>query len=301
MRDVELQWFGMAFEVAVLKKQGAAFQDFFADIMEAAYPGDFQRVRPYGKKGDYKCDGLFSSQGLVFQVYAPRETKEAPMIAKIKADFAGAMKHWHDEVMKGWIFVHNDGEGLPPGVVKLLEALRREHSHLTIQAWPPSRLREIAMELPYATLVGLLVRPPQPQDFEKLGFEPVAQVLKAIADHRQPPDAPIEPVSPQKLKENKLGPAAAGFLTMGRQRERLVQQFIDRHPDPTLGERIAGAFRSEYLRLRDDRFGPDEIFTRLQVFAGSSTRGGVEHEAAVLTVLSYLFERCDIFEPPAAG
>jgi hypothetical protein len=90
VRDVELEWFGLKVQGAVLTKRGTAFQDFFSDIMEAAHPGDFERVRAYGKKGDLKCDGFLRSQGTVFQVYAPRQMKEAALLKKIATDFEGA-------------------------------------------------------------------------------------------------------------------------------------------------------------------------------------------------------------------
>ena len=71
--------------------------------------------------------------------------------------------------------------------------------------------------------------------------------------------------------------------------------------NPTLGEEIASAFRAEYGRLWRDGLDPNEVFVALQEFTGGSTRGDTEHETAVLAVLSYLFERCDIFEPPPAA
>lgn len=43
---------------------------------------------------------------------------------------------------------------------------------------------------------------------------------------------------------------------------------------------------------------PDLIFSELQKWAGGDELGGVEHQMAVLTVLAYYFERCDIFEEP---
>lgn len=39
-------------------------------------------------------------------------------------------------------------------------------------------------------------------------------------------------------------------------------------------------------------------FSELQSFTSGSTRRDPEHEAAVFAVLSYFFERCDIFEAP---
>ena len=60
------------FEVAFLRRKGDAFQDFFADIMERCYPGDFMRTRPWGKIGDRKNDGYLKSKRRLFQVYYAR-------------------------------------------------------------------------------------------------------------------------------------------------------------------------------------------------------------------------------------
>lgn len=300
VRDVEAEWFQMKVQGRVLTARGAAFQDFFADLMEAAYPGDFERVRAYGKKGDLKCDGFLKSAGQVFQVYAPRETKEAAMVAKVKADFAGAKKAWAGK-MKHWTFVHNDGEGLPPGVVQLLAAIATKHQGIVVDSWPPSRLETVALTIPRATLVSMFGRPPQRHDLEALTFEPVGRVVAAIKGQSLASLDPIAPVSPDKLAANSLSEGVVEYLSMGRRRELLVQDYFDHHPNPTFGEEVAAAFRIEYARLRSDGHSPDEIFAALQAFAGGSTRREAEHEAAVLAVLSYLFERCDIFEAPAAG
>jgi len=298
VRDIELEWFGLKVQGAVLTKRGTAFQDFFADIMEAAHPGDFERVRAYGKKGDLKCDGFLRSLGTVFQVYAPRQMKEAALLKKISVDFDGAKTHWKAE-MRGWTFVHNDPEGLPADVVKTMEALQKNHDSLVIETWGCDRLQTICLDLPRPKLVLTFGRPPARRDFEQLTFAPIAKVLTAI--HGQAPQSldTIEPVSAQKLEANALSVTVADYLRLGRQREHLVQQYFEKHPNPSFGDEVAKVFRDEYLRFKADGLSPDEIFAGLQDFAGGTTRGNVEHEAAVLAVMSYLFERCDIFEPPA--
>jgi hypothetical protein len=297
VRDVEFEWFQMRIDGALSQKRGAAFQDFFAEIMEAAYPGDFERVRAYGNRGDLKCDGLLRSSGTVFQVYAPRYQKVALLLRKIGQDFAGAKEHWAN-TMRAWTFVHNDPEGLPADVVRAVVALEQENPGIAIETWACDRLKSVCVALPRLKLVGLFGRPPSRQDFERLTFEPIAKVLVAI--HGQPPQAldSIQPVSPEKLEANSLNANVADYLRLGRQREHLVQQYFEKHPNPTFGDEVAAAFRGEYLRLKADGLAPDDVFASLQDFAGGTTRGGVEHEAAVLAVLSYLFERCDIFEPP---
>ena len=54
--------------------------------------------------------------------------------------------------------------------------------------------------------------------------------------------------------------------------------------------------RSEYLTVVEKYGPPDEIFAYLQQYAGSGTEP--KRQGAALAVLSYFFERCDIFEDP---
>ena len=62
-------------------------------------------------------------------------------------------------------------------------------------------------------------------------------------------------------------------------------------------DRAAQAFRTKYLELKAEGVLPDKIFFRLHVFARGSLGQEPRLEAAVLSVLAYLFEECDIFEP----
>ena len=43
---------------------------------------------------------------------------------------------------------------------------------------------------------------------------------------------------------------------------------------------------------------PNQIFSELQAWVGGDQLGTTEHQMAVLTVLAYYYERCDIIEEP---
>lgn len=71
---------------------------------------------------------------------------------------------------------------------------------------------------------------------------------------------------------------------------------LNDHPNPTYEDEIASAFKNEYKTYKMLGVDPDTIFCKLQEFTGGSERGTPADEAAVLAVLAYLFEQCDIFE-----
>ncbi len=59
------------------------------------------------------------------------------------------------------------------------------------------------------------------------------------------------------------------------------------------------ALGSDFEAVRPYGSKPDGIFTHLQHYAGAG--GEPRQQNAALAVLSYFFERCDIFEDPEYG
>jgi hypothetical protein len=297
VKDADIVWFHIKFQNTILTRHGAAFQDFFSDLMEAAYPNDFRRVRPYGNEGDLKCDGFVPSSGTVFQVYSPRSTQESVLIKKVGDDLDGARNQWKG-LMRRWVFVHNDPDGLPPRLVQELELQRKrpENQETAIDAWSVTSLWSEAQRIPRESLVALLGPPPQHSDFETLSFEAIGKLLRTIRAEVDEKLEPIAPVSPEKAAANRLGAAAVDYLELGRSRAVIVERYLNREPDPTLGEQVAARFHEEYVRLRNHGYGPDEIFVRLQDLAGGAKRQDPQGEAAIWVVMAYLFDHCDIFE-----
>ncbi|RYH16672.1 MAG: hypothetical protein EON54_28165, partial [Alcaligenaceae bacterium] len=92
------------------------------------------------------------------------------------------------------------------------------------------------------------------------------------------------------------------FLKIGMQKSQLVMQFFNTWNNPVYGEQIASAFKSQYVALKDATppLHPDEIFGRLEAWAGGMANMTPTHKAAVLAVMAYLFDRCEIFEDAQA-
>jgi hypothetical protein len=294
LEDTQRIFYGLKFELAFLREKGKAFEILFARIMSHAFEGDFERVRAYGPKGDLKCDGFRVSDGTVFQCYAPDSMKLSELIDKVDQDFQGAVVHWGAR-MRRWEFVHNDDRGLPAQAVQKLDDLRAANPTIEIAVFGEAEMRNVVMGLELHQLEDLFGAVPSQRTLERLDFASVRPVLMAI--QRRQPDAepPIGAPSPLKLQSNKLSADTAALLRHGRRREKLVQDFFDDWPDPSFGEDIAQAFRTRYKSLKAAGLAPDQIFCQLQSFAGGMD-GEPSHQGAVLAVLSYFFERCDIFE-----
>jgi hypothetical protein len=286
------------FRLAFHTQKGTAFQDWFVRLAGHAFGADFEEVRPYGPYGDLKCDGRRISSGSVFQCYAPEAMKEADLIAKIDEDFHGARAHWGSN-MQEWVFVHNDGRGLPPNAVQHLDALRKAHAPLQISTWSEPELLALSMGLDLSSLQALFGFVASIAIVDRLVLSDLMPIIDALQRQDSPANPPLTPPSPEKLEKNALSEESGLFLRIGRRKSNLVDTFFRKSPRPDLGERIAEAFRTRYAELKALDLPADTIFKHLQDYAGFN--GEPKRQGAALAVLAYFFDSCDIFEDPVAS
>ncbi len=297
MDDVQTAFYGLRFRVAFLEKKGTEFQDWFVRLAGLAFGSDFEAVRAYGPSGDLKCDGYRVSTGTVFQSYAPYEMKEAPLNTKIEEDFVGAYENWDN--MAEWVLVHNDHRGLPPSSIQLLEHLREDYPAVKINVWTEAPLRQLIDRLSLTELQSLFGFAPSKPGLETLAMDDLQPVIRQLQSMDPKPGAePLTPPSVDKLEKNQLSTEAAELLRVGRRKEALVEAWFMKDRQADRGEQIAEAFRLRYAQLKESNQSPDQILGHLQQYAGMG--GNPRQQTAVLAVLSYFFERCDIFDDPEA-
>lgn len=293
MDDIQTAFYQLRFRVAFLEKKGNEFQDWFVSLAGYAFGSDFEAVRPYGKRGDLKSDGRRKSTGTVFQCYAPYLTTDRKLNAKINEDFRGAYANW--DKMKIWVMVHNDTRGLPPETVKLLDRLRLDHPNVKLEIWTEPELQRLTIDLPLNSLQALFGYAPSKTGLETLMLSDLKPVIDSLkATDPIPGQEPLTPPSVHKLTKNSLSADSAELLRLGRRKESLVDTWFTRAPNVDLGERIAEAFRRRYAELKNADRSADQIFMHLQQYAGAE--GEPAQQNAALAVISYFFERCDIFE-----
>lgn len=289
-------WYDVKFENEFLRAKGNAFQAVFERLMSAAYRADFLACRPWGNEGDRKNDGFLKSERRLFQVYAPNEMEAAKAITKITQDFDGALVHWRAH-FDNWVFVHNAIEGLPPHVHKLLLDFEQANPGVRLEPWGLDELRDVFRRLSVEDKASWFGFAPTAETKATLGFGDLQIVLERLTTLPPPPMAGVRAVPMGKIEANSLSESVARLLKEGMVKSSLISEFFSKWHDESLGERLAVTFQSEYLRLRELHL-PNRVFAELQTWAGGDRRGTPEHELAVLTVIAYYFERCDIFEEP---
>lgn len=291
-------YYEQKFENAFLRAKGDEFQTFFERLMGLAYKADFIACRPWGNIGDRKNDGFLKSERRLFQVYAPNDMEATKAIAKITEDFEGAKVHWGKHFDK-WSFVHNATDGLPPHVHTLLLDFEDANAGVALETWGLEELRLVFRRLSIGDLTSWLGHAPTEETKANLGFKDLQVVLESLGGKAAPSAANVKAVPPGKIEANDLSESVVILIKSGMTKTPLLSAFLDTWHDETMGERLAVAFRTEYESLRGTMH-PNQIFNQLQAWVGGSDRGTAEHEMAVLTVLAYYFERCDIFEEPKA-
>lgn len=297
MDQITRSHYELTYEVNFLKQKGNSFQDFFYNIMELRYPCDFNSVRTWGNQGDQKCDGYLTTQGTIFQVYAPNEMEATKAIKKIDEDFHGAKEHWKER-MKSWIFIHNSAIGLSAEVLKKIIDLRTANPTIQIKTWGSSELHDIVFSLDPEQMLRLFGPAPTNATMNNLGYDEIQTVLKEVIIGEPNDDADLTPVSVEKLHFNEISTDVENLIRGGMRKSYLVQQYFEQCYDPGFGEKNATAFKKRYLDLKSAGLSPNLIFKQLQEFVGGSCRRGPESESAILAVLAYFFEQCDIYERP---
>ena len=286
------------FTIAFLKAKGDAFQGFFETLMFKAHPNDFLACRPWGKVGDRKNDGYLPSARVLFQSYAPNEMGAAEATKKIKEDFEGAKHHW-EKYFDEWTFVHNAPDGrLGPHIIETLAKLMQDNPNIRIGHCGYEEMLAKFRQLSLQDLESWFGPSLTMEANVNLGFSDLAAVLTHISVTPLPTASEVKDVSRGKIEANLLSQAVADFLKLGMQKSPLVAQFFSNWKNPTYGEQIAQAFKSQYTGLRDGvpPLHPDEIFGRLEAWAAGTANTTPTHKAAVLAVMAYLFDKCEIFE-----
>ena len=290
------------FRIAFLESKGDSFQRLFEKLMSKAHPNDFMACRPWGNVGDRKNDGYLPSARVLYQSYAPNELTAAEAIKKITEDFGGAREHW-EKYFDEWTFVHNAQDGrLGPHIIEALAKLGQDNPKIKIGHCGYEEMLAKFRQLSLQDLESWFGPSLTMEANVNLGFGDLVAVLTHISITPVPTASEVKDVSRGKIEANLLSQAVSDFLKIGMQKSTLVAQFFNNWKNPTYGEQIAQAFKSEYVTLRDQTpaLHPDEIFGRLETWAGGTANTTPTHKAAVLAVMAYLFDKCEIFEDAEA-
>jgi len=134
-------------------------------------------------------------------------------------------------------------------------------------------------------------------------YEELEVVCKVIANASIPPQQlgvdlalPLQ----QKISLNQLGPSSVQRITDGLSQTARIADFItfQNTLSPSFGRSLVARFKGDYYSVIADGLEPDEVFDYLveTAYENAGPRDTPRVRAAALSVISYLFEICEIFE-----
>lgn len=150
MKKLDKNYLALQFRNHIRSKNGLEFQNFFENIMEKADPS-FDKVKPYGNKGDSGNDGYTNESGVFYQVYAPKvpSINEAKAAKKLRDDFQKLKKGWNQiSTIQEYYFVFNDKyEGTVQHIEQALSDLRKNNRKVKFKKLLAKDLERIFFDL----------------------------------------------------------------------------------------------------------------------------------------------------------
>lgn len=282
---------------AILEREGTPFEQWFCELAQRAWGGDFEPVRAQGRMGDLKCDGHRRSTGTIFQCYAPRNLNNSSLTSKIGDDFIGAKAVWGDR-MKGWTLVINDREGLHAEAKSKTETLREDNEAIDIQTMGPIELEQLALSLPadqLGDLCGMHLSPAEARTL-RISFEAIDTVVGQLSGSNPMPSVDgLSVPAATKAEHNDLDGEIREFLRRGEQWTNRVAQYFRETGRVESGEKISTKFGEDYRCMKALGHDANRIFFEFIELCGGLRRPEAER-VAVLAVITYFFNSCDIFE-----
>lgn len=137
------------------------------------------------------------------------------------------------------------------------------------------------------------------KEMPSLHFEELEILTKNMIETNISFDGKYDIITPrEKINKNGLSNEITFLITLGLSKSREVSEFIQRYStiDQTFPNKLKKGFVTEYERLRfNEGLLGDDLFRELHNFA-SMGKIDFKWQCAGLAVLTYLFERCEVFE-----
>ena len=133
-------------------------------------------------------------------------------------------------------------------------------------------------------------------EFNFWELQTVTQDLAGVAATSDDVSVSLTPLR-EKMALNELGERSESMFHIGLLRVHHVASYIQEMSgvSSTFVDGLKHGFIAEYDRLRGEGLLGDQLFESLEDFAAQG-RADLKHRSASLSVLVYLFERCEIFE-----
>ena len=292
----------LQFRCKVLESSGSSFQELFSSVMQQANP-NFVKVKPQGAWGDRKNDGFDPTTGTFYQVYAPENLSatEPKAISKLHEDFEGLKTFWPAAgyEVKHFYYVLNDKyTGVGPAILKNIKELEYNSDGISVGVFTAANLQQIFESLSLEKAANVVGFPP-PADTSQLSLDVLHAVIQHIMDSKPAPLDAVIPHDPDMLRKidfNGLSETISSKMLVALVNVNVIDDYFNNNNN-FLRDELRDRFSTYYAEAAQQSGNPDEIFMSIynRALPKSPTKA---HADAVMTLMAYYFECCDIFKTP---
>lgn len=294
------------FHNKILRSDAQAYEDLFVWVLGYAYP-DFAPVKPQGQIGDQKNDGYLRGQGVYYQVYAPEDLKKSTRNAseKLKDSFDGLKEYWDSisQVREFYMVFNDKFRGAYPEVDKDLAAIKTNFGLDKCACFLAKDLESLLFTQPDDIINVIAGYLPNPENIKTLDYSILNEVIGHIMDKKRKLDLQENLTAPdfsEKIKFNGLGPQVAAYLNNASYQVGILEDFFSLN-SAFPKQALRDVLRNVYLQGTKAEYGDqgDQVF--MHILNEASPKETEPYESAVLVLMAYYFEACDIFEDPPRG
>jgi hypothetical protein len=307
------------FRLKIHVASGQEFENLFSNIMMKKHP-NFRPVRVQGAIGDRKNDGYIREEGRYFQVFSPEEinsTTRAKAEKKAIDDFEGLYKLWNCDgrEVKEYVFVLNDKfNGAYTEINDAIDQISIRYPSLEkASLFLASHLEDVLFSLDN-DLISFFVGPiPNAENIDLIDYSDLNKIIEHIMKRKKPLNPSQTLVVPdfsEKISFNQLSISVQSLLVSASFQTGILDKYFEANSEhirqdlrdfvnakyeectQNVGEAITledGCKDIVFFQLLDDLSPLNKEFTDQQ-------RSSLQN--AVLVLMSYFFETCDIFEEP---
>lgn len=299
----------LLFKNKIYASDGQMFEDFFSSVMVKSNP-NFMQVKPYGSIGDRKNDGFDKTTGEYFQVFAPQDIHNSSTIvsatAKLEDDFEGLYNYWNDKYpIKKYHFVVNDKyRGVPPQLYSKISELETAYPEVEFDIFTSAKLEDIVLNMDIDAVTDILgYIADMTLQLEYSALNEVIEHLMRMKDAGDSDDLLTVPDFEEKIMFNKLSSRVANMLRSASYQVGGLEAYFRCHSEVTKSEvqrKIVDCYRNAATSIDKaiDNYA-DLVF--MKILDDIYPNGNVSIRNAIMILMAYYFESCDIFEKPEQG
>ena len=292
------------FKNKALSSDGQAYEDLFIRTMEEISTS-FQPVKPQGPLGDKKNDGFDYVTGEYYQCYAPEDlSKNIPTaVNKLQKSADGLVGYWDNisKVKKIYFVVNDNYKGLYPEIHQKLADLRTQYVGIEFELFRTKDLERRILSLDIDTIQRIIGILPNPQStlLEPNYLTEVLNHLMNFKSNFSENNLPDQLDFTKKIKHNELSDYIGSHLQLAHHSIYQVIQYFKYNSDfekDELQKKFMTLYQQEVESVEVIEDKTNIIFINL--FNKISPRDNQSVKMAVLILMAYYFEACDIFEEP---